>query len=189
MTVAVIGPNAVIQLGEALRAAGLGRLAEDVFTAAGHQDWLAAAPEAMVPEGEVARLHAALWSMAPAAGELARDAGARTGDYILANRIPRPARMLLGILPPGLAELLLLKAITAHAWTFAGSGRFAVEAGTPARFAIHANPLARADGAGRCIWHEAVLTRLWQQLVAPEAFVVETECGHGTGACRFAVQR
>lgn len=182
---AVIGPNAVIQLGEALRPHR--GLAEAVFAAAGHGDWLSDAPEQMVPEGEVAALHAALYALSPRAAALAEEAGTRTGDYILANRIPAAARLLLRALPAALAEPLLVAAIARHAWTFAGSGRFVQLAGRPAQFGIDRNPLARDHG--RCRWHEAVFTRLWQRLIDPAATVVETCCGHGTGQCRFAVRR
>lgn len=182
---AVIGPNAVIQLGEALRPHR--GLAEAVFAAAGHGDWLRDAPEQMVPEGEVAALHAALYALSPRAIELAQEAGTRTGDYILANRIPAAARLLLRALPAALAEPLLVAAIARHAWTFAGSGRFVQLPGRPARFGIDRNPLARDHG--HCRWHEAVFTRLWQKLIDPAATVVETTCGHGDGQCRFAVRR
>lgn len=184
-----IGPNAVIQLDEALRARGEGGLAALIFAAAGQSEWRGHPPEAMVDERAVARLHAALWRLAPAAAALARDAGTRTADYIMANRIPRAARGLLTLLPAALAEPLLVRAIARHAWTFAGSGAFAAAPGRPARFTIAANPLARAEPDARCAWHEAVFTRLWQRLVTPHARVVERCCGHGTGACRFEVER
>ena len=54
----------------------------------------------------------------------------RTGDYLLAHRIPKPVQALLKRLPAPLAARVLLAAITRHAWTFAGSGRF--EAHRPA---------------------------------------------------------
>jgi len=189
VTAATIGPNAVVQLGEALRAEGLDDLARAIFTAAGHREWLAAAPRSMLAEREVARLHDALWALAPQALPLAREAGRRTADYILANRIPRAARWLLAVLPSSMAEPLLVHAIARHAWTFAGSGRFVIEQGRPSRFAVTANPLARAAEDGHCFWHEAVFTRLWQRLIDPRAQVVETRCGHGVGACRFEVRR
>lgn len=184
---ALIGPNAAIQLGAAL--ASRPALAEAVFAASGHAAWLRAAPTEMLAEAEVARLHAALWRLAPDAPTLARDAGRRTADYIMAHRLPWLARALLIALPPALAEPLLLRAIAAHAWTFTGSGRFMVTGHAPTRFAIDANPLARAAPDARCAWHEAVFTTLWQKLVSPATRVIEERCGHGTDACRFVVER
>lgn len=182
-----IGPNAAIQLGAAL--ATRPALAQAVFAAAGHAAWLKVPPSAMLPESDVAALHAALWRLAPDPQAVARDAGRRTADYIMANRLPWLARALLIALPPALAEPLLLRAIAAHAWTFTGSGRFAVVARAPTRFEIAANPLARPGADARCAWHEAVFTTLWQRLVMPGARVVEERCGHGGAPCRFAVHR
>jgi divinyl protochlorophyllide a 8-vinyl-reductase len=52
------------------------------------------------------------------AAEVARDAGLRTADYLLANRIPKPVQVLLKHLPAPLAARVLLSAIRRHAWTF-----------------------------------------------------------------------
>ena len=184
---AVIGPNAVIQLGETLAAHGEDRLAREIYLAAGCPDWLDHPPEAMVGEDAVVRLHAALWRIAPPelAAAYAAEAGMRTGDYILAHRIPKPGRLLLRALPAGASARLLVEAIAAHAWTFAGSGRFSHEAGTPLVVSIAANPLA---GQGGCVWHAAVFRRLFQSLVHPEARVRETACcAAGAPACRFEI--
>lgn len=105
---AVIGPNAAIQLGEVLRA-GDAALAEAVFGAAGHGEWLRVPPQTMLPEAEVARLHGALWALAPDPALMARDAGRRTADYVLEHRLPTLARWLIRALPKASAERLLCK--------------------------------------------------------------------------------
>lgn len=182
-----IGPNAVIQLGETLAAHGEDRLSREVYLAAGCPGWLAHPPQAMVEEGAVVRLHRALWQLAPPekAAAYAGEAGMRTGDYILANRIPAPARMLLRLMPAPIAARLLVEAISAHAWTFAGSGRFSARTGTPLIVEIADNPLAGPEG---CLWHAAVFRRLFQSLVHAEANVRETACcGAGAPACRFEI--
>ena len=46
--------------------------------------------------------------------------------YVLHNRIPRLVRRLLPKVPRRLALRLLLRAVRAHAWTFAGSADFRV---------------------------------------------------------------
>ena len=186
-----IGPNAVIQLGEALSARCEDRLAREVYRAAGHSDWIAAPPGEMVSEVEVARLHDALASLAPAGlvDDIMSDAGARTGDYIVANRIPAPARMLLRMLPTPLAARLLVEAIAKHAWTFAGSGAFSFRTGRQLVVEIAANPLAGPPRSKPgCVWHEAVFTRLFRSLVSDRARARETACcAAGDPACRFEI--
>ena len=64
-------------------------------------------------------LHAPVGCFLPSAEE----AGARTADYIIANRTPRPAVLVCcANLPARLAAPLLMMAITKHAWTFIGAG-------------------------------------------------------------------
>lgn len=183
-----IGPNAVIQLGETLLAHGAEGLAQRVYFAAGHLDWLRNPPGAMVEERDAAALHEALHRLAPRyeARAYAVEAGRRTGDYILANRIPRIACALLRALPAPLSARLLTRAIARHAWTFAGSGRFSCVAGNPILLSIADNPLAQAGG---CVWHEAVFTRLFQALVHKNARAREIACcASGDHACRFEVR-
>jgi len=182
-----IGPNAVIQLGETLLAHGRRSLASEVYLAAGHPDWLTAPPTEMLPEAAVAKLHGALRRLLPEmeAAAYACEAGQRTGDYVLAHRIPRAVRMTLRLLPPLVSSRLLLEAIEAHAWTFAGSGRFACRRGQPAVIEIAGNPLA---GPAGCVWHTAVFERLFQRLVHDRAEAHETRCcGRGDAVCRFEI--
>lgn len=182
----LIGPNAVIQLGETLLAHDEARLAQRIYLAAGHPEWLFMPPSTMTPQADVIALHAALQQFAPPAQaqRYAAEAGQRTGEYLLANRIPGFARTILRLLPRRLAARLLLKAVAGHAWTFAGTGRFVVDV-RAGSFSIQSNPLAREGG---CVWHEAVFTRLFQALVDPRIQVRETECcAAGAGACRFEI--
>lgn len=186
MTPAAIGPNAILQTAHAIEAQGGRPLVERVFAAAGLLALLRDPPEKMVPQETAIALFQALRdTLAPdIAREVASDAGHRTGAYILANRIPAPARALLRVLPPRLATPLLLRAVAAHAWTFAGSGRVEVFAGNPARIEIHHNPLALSN----CDWHRSVLETLFRALVAADCHVTETACCHtGAGACVFSI--
>lgn len=189
---AEIGPNAVIQLLQALQAAGLHQAAETIFAAAACSHWLTELPTAMVDERPVAALHQAVRKTLPApqANEVLADAGLRTADYILANRIPKFAQVILKLLPAPLACKLLVKAISAHAWTFAGSGRFSGRAGLPTVFEIAGNPLCAGEHSGTpvCTWHAAVFQRLFQILVSPKTRVIETHCGaRGDDCCRFVL--
>jgi divinyl protochlorophyllide a 8-vinyl-reductase len=145
----------------------------------------------MLPEAQVIRLHRTLALHLPdQSAQLSRAAGLATGDYILANRIPAPARALISALPAPFAARLLAMAIAKHAWTFAGSGRFRILSYRPLTVSIHANPLAVGIGsAPSCHWHRAVFQALFVALVWPAATVTETTCcACGDAACTFAIE-
>lgn len=178
---ALVGPNAVIQVAAALRALRGEAAAAQVFAAAGLSQMLAAPPQSMTEERAVAALHRAVAEMAP---EAAGEAGARTADYLLANRIPAPAQRLLRALPRPLAARLLLAAIRRNAWTFAGSGAVSVAGWGRPVIAIADNPLSVPG----CPWHRGVFQRLFRALVDPGATVRVTACcAEGAAACRFEV--
>ena len=187
-----IGPNAVLQLTEALWAREWGALVAPMYARAGSSDWLSTPPAAMVDERRVARLHREVRATLPPdeARAVMADAGRRTADYLLANRIPRFAQAALKVLPASLAARLLVGAIRANAWTFAGSSRFTAEAGAPTVFILAGNPLCAGERAAapQCAWHAAVFQRLFQSLVAPGALAVETHCqAAGHRCCRFVL--
>lgn len=180
-----VGPNAVTQVAAALRAVGGDALASQVFLAANMVDVLATPPVRMIDQDVAAQLHEALRLSLPRkdAQQIAADAGRRTAGYLLANRIPKPAQMLMKILPAPLSARILLKAMAANAWTYAGSGRVETRA-TPCTIEIIENPLAQPG----CPWHVAVFERLFQTLVTPNATVAHTACcANGALACRFEI--
>lgn len=181
-----IGPNAILQT-IAVLDRHLGRAERDrVMKLAG----VAEPPpdSGMLPESQCHAVHQALrLSQGPAAEGLLWLSGLATGDYILANRIPGPAKALIRALPAFLGARLLAAAITKHAWTFVGSGRFSVEGWRPLTFRIDGNPL-RADSADHpsCHWHAAVFQRLFSTLVWPDVAVVEVSCASvSAGPCLF----
>jgi divinyl protochlorophyllide a 8-vinyl-reductase len=187
-----IGPNAAIQLIAALRLHAQDEALRRIFHEAECAAWLKQPPDAMIDETAAARLHAATRRLLPheQARVILADAGTLTGDYLLANRIPRFAQVLLGFAPSGLAASALLKAIGAHAWTFAGSGRFEARRSRGAEVRIYANPLANRERATDpiCVWHAAVLERLFRALVSPRATVRETACcAAGAPCCQFEI--
>lgn len=185
-----IGPNAITRMAEALTAAfGPGRT-EDLFRSAGLAAHLEAPPQHMVDEDEVTRLHAAVRASlaSPDRRRVAIDAGRRTGDYLLANRIPRLVQHLLRPMPAPLAAKVLLGAIGRHAWTFAGSGTFTVEPGRPLVLAIRHCPLCRGAEAAEplCDYYAATFERLFAELVSRRTRVEEIACeAQGAPACRF----
>jgi divinyl protochlorophyllide a 8-vinyl-reductase len=164
-----------------------------LFDSVGLAHHLRQPPQHMVDEEEVRRLHGALretlgWDRAAA---VARDAGLRTADYLLAHRIPRPVQWVLKRLPAPLAARVLLSAISRHAWTFAGSGEFSARVGQPVVLTIRNNPLCRGvrAAAPACDYYAAVFQRLFQVLVHARAVVHEVACeARGDPECRFEVR-
>jgi divinyl protochlorophyllide a 8-vinyl-reductase len=190
-----IGPNAVIQLIVALAALGETEAMARLFKESGREAWLEAPPEEMIPASEAARLHVGLRRILPRSrAEVAlATAGHLTADYLLANRIPGVAQAFFKVLPPRLSAWALMRAISANAWTFAGSGEFSftigsfwINSGAEAR--IRDNPLCsglRAE-APACVWHAAVFETLFCALVSPTSRAREIACrARGDACCRF----
>ncbi len=177
----------MLQLLPVLESAGGAEMVSAMLARAG----VARVPDgsAMIPEGQAARLHQVLRAEEPErAAELAAEAGRRTAEYILAHRIPWAVKGLLRALPPGLAARALAGAVSRHAWTFAGSGRFA--AVDPWTFEIADNPIIRGESSAvpLCHWHAVVFQRLYGALVHRDCRCVETRCGaQGGGLCRFRI--
>lgn len=180
-----IGPNAVLQLLAVLDAVEPG-LSARLLVAAG----LSGPPPdtGLMDEAAAAALHRLIRATRPDAAALLSRAGWATGDYILAHRIPQPVAAMLRALPTGLAAPILARAIARHAWTFAGSGHFAIIGRHPLIFEMSENPLIRGEMANLplCHWHAAVFTRLFSALVSRRARMDETACAAmGAPACRF----
>ena len=188
-----IGPNALIQIANALEEALGAKEAAAVFAEAELSHYLAHPPRSLVLETEAIRLHHALRRRLGSrqAELLSRSAGRRTADYLLAHRIPRSAQLLLRLMPRRLASHLLVNAISSHAWTFAGSGRFRGQAGRPVKLSILDSPLCRGIEADRpvCDYYTATFERLFRVLVSPDSYAVETACrATGAEACRFEIR-
>ena len=187
-----IGPNAVTQLVPALTRQGFAAMVPQLFAGAGVAGWLADPPAAMVDERMVAALHRTLRAGLPPeqTSLVLAEAGRLTADYLLAARIPGLAQAVLKLLPASLAASLLVGAIKAHAWTFAGSGRFSALGGKPLILEITNNPLCAGEHAAApiCSWHAAVFRRLFEVLVSRDVRVDEIDCeGRGDDACRFSI--
>lgn len=187
-----IGPNAIIQLAAAVVELASPREAEQVLAAT---SWtLHRLPHSMVDECEVTALMRTVAERFPDdhAMRIVRDAGVRTADYLLRARIPRVAQRVLALLPRRLALRALLAAIRRHAWTFAGSARFAVARGAKedCGFALIGCPVCRGRRTDHpiCAYYASTVERLVQALIAPSASVHETQCeAMGASACRFSI--
>lgn len=188
-----IGPNAITRVAEAMRPRVGAAVTARVFGRAGLLAYLAEPPEQMVDEAEVTRLHRELRETIghDMARTIAREAGMRTGDYLLAHRIPKPVQTLLLWLPAPLAARVLLSAIRRHAWTFAGSGVFTARAGQPVVLTLTDNPLCRGAVLTEpaCDYYAATFERLFCVLVHPNARALEVTCeAMGAKACVFEIR-
>jgi divinyl protochlorophyllide a 8-vinyl-reductase len=191
-TVGRVGPNAAIQLLHVLPMVADPETVRRIIVTAGVEAWATHPPTDMIEERPAAALHRATRSFLDSHSALAvlAEAGSRTGDYLLANRIPVWARGALKTLPASVSSRLLARAIKAHAWTFIGSGRFVCNPGKELNFEIWSNPFCAGEqsDAPTCAWHAAVFARLYQALVSSKAKVVETQCSaRGDACCRFGV--
>ena len=187
-----IGPNAILQFVPVLEAAAGVEETARLLALAG----IGVLPDpdaGLIEEGPAARLHQMVRQAHPQdAARLAGEAGRRTGDYILAHRIPKPAQAVLRRLPARLSAPILARAIAKHAWTFCGSGEFRLAASWPPRFEIVDNPVVRGEVSevALCHWHGAVFARLFDRLCGPGWQAVETTCcAQGARACRFEMRR
>jgi divinyl protochlorophyllide a 8-vinyl-reductase len=191
----LIGPNAITRVAEVLPTRIGSRATWDLFDRAGLVGHLRQPPADMVDETEVRRLHGQLRSeLGPEqAAEVARAAGRRTADYLLAHRIPKLAQRLMRALPARLAARVLLHAIARNAWTFVGSGGF--EAVSPGGrrwlLRIRDNPLCRdlhTEGPA-CDYYAATFERLFVVLVHRGSSVRETACeAAGDDRCEFELR-
>jgi divinyl protochlorophyllide a 8-vinyl-reductase len=187
-----IGPNAILQLVPVLRDAAGPDMTSHLLAMAGVFE-LPDPAAGMIDEAPAARLHQAMRAELPdVAPMLAREAGWRTGDYILANRIPRKAQALLRLMPARLSAPILARAVEKHAWTFCGSGAFRLASTWPVAFEIADNPVVRGERSETplCHWHAAVFERLFSALCGRNWRCRETHCcAQGAYSCRFEMYR
>lgn len=191
--VARIGPNALIQTAAALREARGDAAAEAFLKGIGRGDLVLSPPATMVDEAEFIALIGALraaYGLEETGAILARS-GELTAAYLLEHRIPAPARSLLPVLPRVVALRLLLRAVGAHAWTFAGSGRFSFKVGaerTQLRLADCAECREMSSREPLCRYYERCFQSLLRPLIDPRLAVRELQCAAaGADACLFEV--
>lgn len=190
----VVGPNAILQTVASLRAHSGDTLAVLALQLATGRT-LATLPEHPVDEREAAALMRTVRARCgDDADEVLRDAGRRTGDYLLRNRIPRAVQQLLRLLPAAASSWLLWRAASRHAWTFAGSGRFSYQVhwslrtGTFVELRVADSPLCRSYRAPvpQCAYYAGAFERLQRAVVGDRFRVREVECATSGGeGCRF----
>jgi divinyl protochlorophyllide a 8-vinyl-reductase len=187
-----IGPNAVIQTAGVLRDR-YGRAQTEAMLAEATGRTLDQMPTHMVDESEVralVRTCLAHLGHRPTRAVL-REAGQRTAEYLLANRIPRPVQWLLRVLPAQLGVRILSRAMAQHAWTFAGSGYFHVQYGRAPEFTIGDCPLCRGLtlDAPVCDFYAGTFEVLLARLIRRDTCVAQVESAASGGrACRYEVR-
>mgnify|MGYP006283550661 FL=1 len=179
-----IGPNSLIQTREVVRLYHGLSTWEILGAEAGLPAEL---PETMVDERLFRRLVEALVDLlgTESANRVLTRSGERTADYVRRNRIPAPVRVLLRLLPRGMATRLLLRSISRHAWTFVGSGRMEHD---PDTIVIHDCPTCRDVPAEHPMggFYVGAFQGLLQSLADPRIRVTETRCiARGDPACVF----
>jgi divinyl protochlorophyllide a 8-vinyl-reductase len=187
-----IGPNAIIQLVAAIdHRWGPDTAATLLAEATPYTP--TSLPHDMVDEREPLALVRLLVDRlgADAVAPVLHDAGVRTAEYLLAHRIPRMAQWLIRRLPRRYGLAVLLRAIGAHAWTFAGSGAFSVGwyRGWPT-LSFTDCAMCRGLTLHRpiCDYYAGTFEHLFRTLVAEEITVTEVACqAQGVPCCRFRV--
>lgn len=189
-----IGPNAIIQTVGALEEERGPQETRRFLRRIGRGDLAEQLPTKMVDELAFITLIAAVradMGVDDASRILAR-AGERTADYLLANRIPAVAHKILPRLPRRLGLSLLLKAISGHAWTFAGAGRFSYKVDKRgATLSLGSCPECRGLAVSEpiCRYYESCFQSLLRPLIDRRLTVHEVACAAaGAEACTFEVR-
>lgn len=169
------------------------RAAQALFEAAGLLQAWRSPPQDKVADSALRQLHRVLRDTLglPTARAVARDAGTRAAEQLLARHIGPLRQQLMRRLPAPLAAALLRADLRRLAWTFAGDGQVGLAGGRPAVVTIRGNPLCRGVEAAEpgCDFVCALLERLYTVLVHPDCRVVETACEScGAPECRFEIR-
>jgi len=187
---AQIGPNALIQMVEALRIFWGPEETRTLLGSLGLEHYADAPPQRMLPQEQVAALHSRLFQLVdlPTFKSISREAGLRTADYLLAYRIPSAVQWALKRLPDAIAARVLCRSIARHAWTFAGTGEFSYEWSPRLVFRLRGNPLCRniTSGAPVCDYYAATFERIFRTIVNDKWRVQELQCeANGASHCEF----
>ena len=189
-----IGPNSIIQTVGALEEERGYKETQNFLRRIGQGDFADQLPTTMIEEIAFISLIGAIRADmgVEAAGRILARSGERTADYLLANRIPVPAHLVLPRLPRRLGLNLLLKAISGHAWTFAGTGRFSYTVDAKgAMLSLADSPESRGIVADApiCHYYERCFQALLRPLIDRRLVVREVACtAQGAEACVFEVR-
>ena len=189
-----IGPNSIIQTVGAIEEERGYKATRSFLREIGQDAFAEQLPTTMIDEVAFISLIGAIRTElgVEAAGRILARSGERTADYLLAHRIPAPAHVILPRLPRRLGLNLLLKAISGHAWTFAGTGRFSYTVDAKgAILSLADSPECRGMTAVQpiCRYYESCFQALLRPLIDRRLVVREVACAaQGNEACVFEVR-
>jgi divinyl protochlorophyllide a 8-vinyl-reductase len=192
MSTARVGPNVVIQIARVARER-IGEAFADALLRDTTPYTMDRMPHEMIDQREAQGIVRELVSRVgvPMAVGVLREAGERTAEYLLAHRIPRVAQWVMRLLPRPIGLGLLLRAMSANAWTFAGSGAFRVLPSAPwpmLEFGQCAMCAGMHEHEPMCHFYGGAFEQLIRRLIAPTATVREVECiAQGGRVCRFMI--
>ena len=188
----LIGPNAIIQMIKAMEE-GLGvneTLNFFIKSKLGH--YISHPLMGRVHEQDVCLIHQRLIETygIDQAKQLTREAGLRTADHLLKNRIPKLFGFFLRHLPTKLSIALLLRAISNHPWTFVGSGKFSYQVFSTITIYIESKPICKGilSTAPICDYYAGTFEGLLKSLINATVKVQEVGCeARGDPVCSFRV--
>ncbi len=144
-------------------------------------------PGEPVRERQAAILHQSLRRDYPEVAEaIQREAARDAVEWLIQNRIPVQARLLLSNMPWSMAVWMLGRNAVQNAWTFGGSGKFT--ALSTHEFQLIGNPLIKGETSASpiCAWHEELFQQTFRRMAHSRLKCVETSCmAAGAIACRF----
>jgi divinyl protochlorophyllide a 8-vinyl-reductase len=188
-----IGPNSIIQTVRALQDFYGQKKAVEILEQGGQGHVLTRELNEMIDEQDFIALAKMLYSQLGVDDTLPllRRSGNLTGEYVLANRIPKPVQRLIKFLPLPLRLKVLLTAIGKSSWTFAGSGTYSFITRPRPLITINNSIIKQAVQAKKpvCSYYTGAFETLIKTLVSPRAVIEEVEClAGGSDKCRFVVK-
>ncbi|MEI6046508.1 MAG: bacteriochlorophyll 4-vinyl reductase [Chloroflexota bacterium] len=189
---AKMGPNSIIQTVGALKEFYGTTKALEILKQGGKERLGLELPSEMTDQREFISLSQMLFrqlDIDPAMRILKRS-GQRTAHYLLKNRIPKFAQVILHLLPRQLGLKLLLTAIGKNAWTFAGSGTYSFVLGKSPTITLQ-NCIGCLDIQASkpvCSYYAGTFETLLKNIIDTRIQVEEIKCqANGASACTFSV--
>ncbi|NWJ45810.1 MAG: bacteriochlorophyll 4-vinyl reductase [Chloroflexi bacterium] len=189
-----IGPNSLIQTVRAMRRIYGDEKARRILEEGGQGFLWDHHPGEMIDEGEFITLARMLYSNLGVQETLPllRLSGNLTGEYVLANRIPKFAQRIIKFLPRKLRLKVMLNAIGKNAWTFAGSGKYSFTLSPQLQINLDESIIRHAISKANvpvCSYYTGAFETLLKTLVDAHIQVEEIECAiRGDSRCVFQIK-